>query len=110
MSGDGVSLQTNLVQLGNVAKATARATHGVPALDPAHEPDDRSEAARLRRVTEAEKAERQQVDAERRGRRDPRDEQPDDAAARAPDAPAAEAPPEDDAAAPGVGGLVDTKA
>jgi hypothetical protein len=112
MSGDGVSLQTNLVQLGNVAKTTARSTQAGHGATPGSEAADRRETAKLHRVNETEKTERQHVDPDRRRERDHRENRPDD--------PPASAEPEvagtltvleeDEVRAPGVGGLFDRKA
>ena len=112
MSGDGVSLQTNLVQLGNVAKTTARSTQAPHGATPGSESADRRETARLHRVNEAEKAERQHVDPDHHRERDQRQNHPDDALAGA-EAEIAGPPTasqEDEARTPGVGGLFDRKA
>jgi hypothetical protein len=112
MSGDGVSLQTNLVQLGNVAKTTARSTQSPHGASPANEPAERRETAKLHRVNEADKTARQHVDPDRRRERDQRQNHPDDPLASAEPGVAAQptTPEEDPAHAPGVGGLFDRKA
>lgn len=112
MSGDGVSLQTNLVQLGNVAKTTARSAQVPHGATPASEPADRREIAKLHRVNEAERTEKQHVDPDRRRERDPRQDHPDEARTAAPlEAAGPGAVPEDEAIpTPGVGGLFDRKA
>jgi hypothetical protein len=112
MSGDGVSLQTSLVQLGNVAKTTARSTQAPHGATPANEPADRREIAKLHRVNETDKTERQQVDPDRRREQEHRKDHADDGNGGAETAAAgvAAAPEEDAAHALGVGGLIDRKA
>jgi hypothetical protein len=112
MSGDGVSLQTNLVQLGNVAKTTARSAQAPHGATPGTEPADRRETAKLHRVNEAEKADRQHIDADRRREREHRQDHPDDPPATTQTAAAEPTTESDEDAAPaaGVGGLFDKKA
>jgi hypothetical protein len=112
MSGDGVSLQTNLVQLGNVAQSTGKSTQAPHGATPANEPADRRETAKLRRVNESDKTERQHVDPDRRRERDHRQGRPEEAPAGAEADPAAAPTEAEGEAGPaaGVGGLFDRKA
>jgi len=86
MAGDGVSIQTNLVQLGNLAKTQAKsqsAAQGVGVTQELKQDD----VASVQKVRETEKTEQDRVDAdkERQRRREKRrndeedneDEQPD---------------------------------
>ena len=99
MAGDGVSLQTTLTQMGSVAKSQARAqqTAAVPG-----------QAQQLEKVRQAEKTEKQQVEADRRRERRRRRQQDRAVAA---DAGADETPDDEDGAAgANLGGLIDIKA
>lgn len=106
MSGDGVSLPTNLAQLGNVAKTQARG-HGQ-----AHGPNfgqelQKQDVPAVDRVRETDKTEQGNVDPEkerqrkrreaRKARADADDDDDDDTRDR-----------EEEAA--GLGGLIDIKA
>lgn len=114
MSGDGVSLQTSLVQLGNVAKTTAKAAQPGHGATPAHEPAERREEARLKRVNDAEKTERQHVDPDRRREKNEqqaRQNHADDGAPPDPDGQPQVHPEESsDGEHSGLGGLFDRKA
>jgi len=112
VSGDGVSLQTNLVQLGNVAKTTARSAQVPHGAAPGGEAAERREVPRLHRVNEVEKTEHQHVDPDRRRERDRRESAPDEplGGAGSETAEPTAASPDDAVGAPGVGVLVDRKA
>ncbi len=109
MAGDGVSLQTNITQLGNLAKSQSKAQQaGAVNPDQANQLD-KEDVKPLEKVREAEKAEKKKVDekeerARKRRRRGKDDEHgaDEDDEERDPD--------ENPAREPGLGGLVDTKA
>lgn len=111
MTGDGVSLQTNLVQLGNVAKSTARSTQVPHGATPGSEAADHRETAKLHRVNEADKTAKQHVDPDHRREQEHSQEHADGQPARA----EGDAEPDHDSAdeaarTAGVGGLFDRKA
>jgi hypothetical protein len=110
MSGDGVSVQTNLVQLANVATSTARSPQATHGQTPAHEPADRRETAKLKRVNETDKSDRPHVDPDHRRDREQAKNHGDEAdSPKEPEA--GTTPAVDDAAPPsGVGGIFDRKA
>jgi hypothetical protein len=109
MAGDGVSLPTNLVQLGNLAKTQARgptATHGPNVAQELQKQD----VTPLAKVKETEKAEQDAVDPDEDRReekkRKRREDEDQSVEARADDS-EDETPAEDPG---GLGGLIDTKA
>lgn len=111
MAGDGVSLQTTLLQLGSLAKSQARSQGPTPAPNLA-EQLKQQDVAPTEKVRETEQSDQdgvdpdgKQEDARRRRRR--RDEDEQHAAAEA-DGDTADDEETEDAA--GVGGLIDTKA
>jgi len=69
MAGDGVSLQTNLAQLGNVAKSQAQSQQSSTAAKGNIPEDQRQEAQPLQKISEAEKTAQKKVDAEKRKKR-----------------------------------------
>ena len=109
MAGDGVSLQTNIAQLGNLAKSQSRAQQaGAVNPDQARQLD-KEDAKPLEKVRETEQAEKSKVDGEeerarqrkqRRAKGDPATEEDEDG----------QDPDDIEAAQPDLGGLVDTKA
>ena len=105
MAGDGVSLPTNLAQMGTVAKAQARGQQSGVNTTVAHELQ-KKDVKPLQKVREAEKADQKAVDPDQQQsrQRNPDDEdekhQPGD-----PEQDESNAQPPVD-----VGGLVDTKA
>ena len=119
MGGDGVSMPTTLSQLGQVAKTQARAQQaGATAAGPTHI-HEKEDVRPLRKVSEAEKKDKQTIDDGRQngGRRHDRhgESATDEDQAAMLDAPAdgaedtdAEDPPP--GAEPGLGILIDTKA
>ena len=107
MAGDGVSLQTSLIQLGNVAKSQSRSqqAHAVPPGQNAAMPKD--EVQPLKKVREADKAEKAKIDPdEERSRKEK--ENADGAVRSGEDVENDDE--RDEAAAAGLGGLVDIKA
>jgi hypothetical protein len=110
MAGDGVSLQTNLLQLGNLAKATARGPAASQGPNVAQELQ-KQDVTPVAKVTEAEKAEQEGVDPdeEREKERGDREQAHDAATEESAEAAGAEddEDPEDDSA---LGGLIDIKA
>ena len=109
MAGDGVSLQTNITQLGNLAKAQSRAQQsGAVNPDQARQLE-KEDVKPLEKVRETEKAEKKQIDAnEERGRQRREGREPDQQASAADEDDLD--PDETESAEPGLGGLVDTKA
>jgi len=109
MAGDGVSLQTNITQLGNLAKSQSKAQQaGTVNPDQARQLD-KEDVKPLEKVRETEKAEKKKVDAEeerarQRRRRDLDDERGSDEEDDERDS------DENRTQDPGIGGLVDTKA
>jgi hypothetical protein len=106
MAGDGVSLQTNIAQLGNVAKAQARGQQ-TGAVTPGQAPQRDEDVPKLQKVPESEKTGRERLDPnahrpkDRRPGEDERDEaenEDEQDAAR------------DDADDPRLGNLIDIKA
>jgi hypothetical protein len=109
MAGDGVSLQTTLLQLGSLAKSQARSQGPTPAPNLA-EQLKQLDVAPTEKVRETEKSDQdgvdpdgKQEDARRRRRRE--GEQPASA-----DAAGETAGDDETEDAAGVGGLIDTKA
>lgn len=104
MAGDGVSLPTNLIQLGNVAKTQARG-HGQTQGPNVGQELQKQDVPAVDRVREAEKAEQGSVDPEkererkRKEARKARAEADDDDDTR-----------DSDEEIAGLGGLIDTKA
>ena len=114
MAGDGVSLQTNITQLGNLAKSQSRAQQsGAVNPDQARQLE-KEDVQPLEKVRETEKAEKKQVDPEQERSRHRRRRREDRQRADSAGEDAAEDEPEDPEqsadATPGLGGLVDTKA
>ena len=112
MAGDGVSLQTNITQLGNLAKSQSKAQQsGAVNPDQARQLE-KEDVQPLEKVREAEKAEKKRVDAEAERERDHRRRRRRrrQAALAAAEADAEEETGESEAYEPGLGGLVDTKA
>ncbi len=105
MSGDGVSLQTNLVQLGNVAKTQPR-NQQAPAGGPAFADQlNKHDELRPQRVQEAEKADKQHIDPDKKRERDQKQR-----AATDDDAADLEEETADGTSPDTVGRLIDTKA
>ena len=108
MAGDGVSLQTSVLQLGNVAKNQSRSQQASAVPPGQNAAMLKDEVQRLQKVSESEKAEKAGVDPDEeraRGRRkkntaghDGTDDDVDDENEH------------DEAVAAGLGGLVDIKA
>jgi hypothetical protein len=110
MAGDGVSLQTNIAQLGNVAKSQARSQQ-VGATGPGHaEKTPADDVQPLQKVQETEKAEQQGVDPEQKRDQDKRQRRRRQRQATKGDEVAEQNDEEQDEAAPGLGGLIDTMA
>jgi hypothetical protein len=116
MAGDGVSLQTNISQLGNVAKTQSRAQQG-GAVDPDQARQLKKEdVAPLQKVRETGQAEKKQVDPDarrprRRGRGEDEDADGDPReTVRGDEDEDQDRTPGSETATSGVGGLVDTKA
>ena len=109
MAGDGVSLQTNISQLGSVAKAQARGqqTHAVA---PGQKPAQDEDVQPLQKVKENEKTDPEGLDPEKRRGRDRRDgdRRPETAAGAEESDTDAEETDADDA--PWLGGHIDIKA
>jgi len=112
VAGDGVSLQTTIVQLGSVAQTQLKGQQTHHPTTPFSERLDASQDAKVQRVRKADEAERKRIDGdaerERRRREQPEDKAATEAAAAADaDGAPAEAPPsgEND-----VGRLIDTRA
>ncbi|MBD3221101.1 hypothetical protein GF314_07630 [bacterium] len=110
MAGDGVSLQTNLLQLGTLAKAQARGPAATQGPNVAQELQ-KQDVTPVAKVTETDKAEQDGVDPDEKREKERRDRQqdPDAPAEDSVDAAGAEEDenPEDDGA---LGGLIDIKA
>ena len=105
MAGDGVSIQTNLVQLGNLAKAQSRGQAATQGPSVAQELQKHDVTA-VDRVRETEKAEQDAVDPEQEQER--RRKQQADAKARGTDGD--DEDDENSDLAAGLGGLIDIKA
>ena len=71
MVGDGISLQTNLAQLGNVAKTQAKSQPSPQATTPFSEQVAKQDDLKAQRVKQTEQIEKRQIDpdAERDRRR-----------------------------------------
>ena len=71
MVGDGISLQTNLAQLGNLAKTQAKSQQSPHTTTPFSEQVAKQDERKTQRVKQTEQTERRQVDpdAERDRRR-----------------------------------------
>ncbi len=110
MAGDGVSLQTNIAQLGTVAKTQARGQQG-HAVAPGQKPGQADDVQPLQKVKEGEKADPEGLEPEQRRERDRRrgDRDPQEAAADT-GTDGEDAEDEDDDEAPWLGGHIDIKA
>ncbi len=110
MAGDGVSLQTNIAQLGRVAKTQSQGQQGTAAT-PHQAPQKKEEAKPLQHVREGEKSTPEELDPRRHKRRGRHPDEPqEEADAAAEDGDAEADDHDDDDAPPWLGGLVDTKA
>jgi hypothetical protein len=121
MAGDGVSLQTNISQLGNVARTQAKGQQAQQTLTPFAEQLDKKDELRIQRVRETEKAEKDQIDPEERDRRKERRrrrkrrreaEAEAERRAEAAEETGGERPDrarDDEACAPALGGLIDLR-
>ena len=110
MVGDGISLQTNLAQLGNVAKTQAESQQRPQTTTPFSEQVAKQDELKAQRVKQAEQTEKRQVDpdAERDRRRRRRLRRQAQKSRRAANENAVEADENcDDQSA--VGGLIDTR-
>ncbi|MHB8078760.1 MAG: hypothetical protein ACYDIE_05855 [Candidatus Krumholzibacteriia bacterium] len=112
MSGNGVSLQPTIVQLGAVAQSQMKGQQTHHPTTPFSERLDATQDAKVQRVRKADEAERKRIDADaererRRREHPPGEETPEQTAAPADDA-APEAAPE--GGEPDIGRLIDTRA
>lgn len=108
MAGDGVSLQTNITQLGNVAKSQARSQQSTAAGAGQAQELDKEEVKPLEKVRETDKAEKKRVDEkEERAKQRRRNGQPEPDQADVEDE---NRDQDEEAPEPGLGGLVDLKA
>ena len=64
MVGDGISLQTNLAQLGNVAKTQAKSQQSPHTTTPFSEQVAKQDELKTQRVKQTEQTEKRQVDPE----------------------------------------------
>ena len=112
MAGDGVSLQTIITQLGNLAKAQSRAQQGGAANPDQARQLQKEDVKPLEKVRETEKAEKKKVgpEEERARQRRRRREEGQGTAATAADEDEQDGEQDAETATPGLGGLVDTKA
>ena len=108
MAGDGVSLQTNLTQLGSVAKTQTRAQQTGTAGAGHTQQLDKEDAKPLETVRETEKAEKKTIDSEEERKNQRRRRGKTKSSAAEDDAEDLE--DDDDVHEPGLGGLVDLKA
>ena len=110
MAGDGISLQTNLAQLGTVAKTQAKSQQTPHTTTPFSEQVAKQDELKTQRVKQIEQTEKQQVDpdAERDRRRRRRLRRQAQKRKRAENdlATAADENRDDQ---PAVGGLIDTR-
>ncbi|MEZ4388740.1 MAG: hypothetical protein R3D98_14450 [Candidatus Krumholzibacteriia bacterium] len=106
MAGDGVSLQTNLAQMGNLAKAQARNPGSTQGPSVAQELQ-KQDVTSVEKVREIEKAEQDAVDPDQERERERRRRQRPKAGADDADEPDDE---ENAERAQGLGGLIDIKA
>jgi len=109
VAGDGVSLQTNIAQLGNVAKTQARGQQA-GGVAPGQAPTRDEDVQPLQKVRETEKSEKEKLDPEARRERDRRRRQAGDPAAGDDEADGDDEENPDGREAPHLGGLIDTKA
>jgi hypothetical protein len=72
MAGDGISLQTNLAQLGNVARSQAKGQQAQQNVTPFAEQTDRKDELRIQRVKETEQASKGRIDPDADRRRERR--------------------------------------
>lgn len=114
MGGDGVSLPTVLIQMGNVAKTLARNQQAASTASNSLAPQDREEVRDQKKISATHKAEKQTLerrrDEKRRGKKaalGPGEDPAQDAAQEDLDD---EAPAEDRGEQPGLGALIDRKA
>ncbi len=112
MAGDGVSLQTTIVQLGSVAQTQLKGQQTHHPTTPFSERLDASQDAKVQRVRKADEAERKRIDADaererRRRERPPEEGTPEQATAAADEAVPAAGP---EGGEPDVGRLIDTRA
>lgn len=105
MAGDGVSLPTNLIQLGNVAKTQARG-HGQTHGPTVGQDLQKQDVPAVDRVRETEKAEQGNVDPDKERERKRKEARKAEADADADDDDTRDS--EDSIA--GLGGLIDIKA
>ncbi len=78
MAGDGVSLQTTIVQLGSVAQTQLKGQQAHHPTTPFSERLDANQDATVQRVRKAEEAERKRIDAEARRERRQQERQADE--------------------------------
>jgi hypothetical protein len=106
MAGDGVSIQTTITQLGNLAKAQSRSQQsGTTAPGQAQELA-KEDVAPLQKVRETDKSEKKGVDPDQERKRRRRPDDPEAAAAEDDDQDLDDPETRD----PRLGNLVDTKA
>jgi hypothetical protein len=116
VSGDGISLQTTISQLGNVAKTQAKSQQANQPTTPLSEQIDRSKDLKVDRVKETERTAKQRVDPDakkerKRKRRGRRNLLPEDEAALTAAESEGERPDEEEEESGGdVGRLLDTLA
>jgi len=110
MAGDGISLQTNLAQLGNLAKTQAKSQQTPQTTTPFSEQVAKQDELKTQRVQQIEQTEKRQVDpdAERDRRRRRRLRRQAQKRKRAENDLAVEAD-ENYEDQPAVGGLIDTR-
>lgn len=114
MSGNGVSLQPTIVQLGSVAQSQLKGQQTHHPATPFSERLDATQDAKVQRVRKADNAERKRIDGdaerERRRRERPADEEPAEQATTATDDATPTAEPEPESGEPDRGRLIDTRA
>jgi len=111
MSGDGVSLQPTIVQMGTVAQAQAKGQQAQHPTSPFSERLEQNQDTKVQRVRKADEARRGRVDREEKRREQGRGAAGEHGAAGQERG----SPPPDDSTAgpdddPGVGRLLDTRA
>jgi hypothetical protein len=128
MAGDGISVQTNIAQLGNVARSQAKGQQAQQSATTFSEKVDKQEELRVQRVKETDKTEKQKINPdgedrrkrrrqrrkrarEERASRNAEDRSPDRVEEKAAygDEPGAEAAAEGERSPAPIGGLVDTR-
>jgi len=112
MTGDGVSLQTTISQLGNVAKAQLKGQQQNQQTAPLSEQLDKSKDLKVNRVKQAEKAEKGQIDPDAGHKKRERKKKRLESASDSPQAAGSDVDPqaeEGPADAGEVGRLVDTR-